>query len=114
MQMEESWSPIFHPHRRLSVFQRHTRQEAREAAKMVKDDLERLELVTSPEKFQWDPVQRFELCGFQWDLKEFRVEVTKEKRDRIKSMARCASQFIWHSAGGVLCLFRQWRSSDWG
>ena len=59
-----------------------TRQEAREAAKMVKDDLERLELVTSPEKFQWDPVQRFELCNFQWDLKEFRVEVTKEKRDR--------------------------------
>ena len=36
-----------------------TKQEAREAAKMVKDDLDRLGLVTSPEKCQWDPVQRF-------------------------------------------------------
>ena len=53
---------------------------------MVKDDLDRL--VTSPKKCQWSPVQRFVWCGFQWALKEFRVEVTEEKRNRIKSMAR--------------------------
>ena len=65
-----------------------TKQEASEAAEMVKDDLDRLGLVTSPEKCQWSPVQRFVWCGFQWDLKEFRVEVTEEKRNRIKSMAK--------------------------
>ena len=58
-----------------------------EAAKIVREDLERLGLVTSADKCQWDPVQRFVWCGFLWDLKEFRVEVTEEKKDRIKSMA---------------------------
>jgi hypothetical protein len=65
-----------------------TKQEAREAAKMFKDDLDRLGLVTSPEKCQWEPVQRFVWCGFQWYLKEFRVEVTEEKRYRIRFYTR--------------------------
>ena len=34
-----------------------TKQEASEAGEMVKDDLDRLGLVTSPEKCQWSPVQ---------------------------------------------------------
>ena len=67
---------------------KNTKDEAREAAKMVKEDLEKLGLVTSVEKCQWEPVQRFVWCGFLWDLKEFRVEVTEEKKDRIKAMAK--------------------------
>ena len=51
-----------------------------EAAKRVKKDLESLGLVTSVEKCQWQPVQKFEWCGFFWDLVEFRVRVTEEKK----------------------------------
>ena len=67
---------------------KNTKEEAREAAKLVMTDLEKLGLVTSPDKCEWEPVQRFIWCGFQWDLKEFRVEVTTEKKNRIKDMAR--------------------------
>ena len=38
---------------------KNTEDEAREAARMVKEDLEELGLVTSVEKCQWEPVQRF-------------------------------------------------------
>ena len=62
-------------------------EEAVEAAKRVKKDLESLGLVTSVEKCQWQPVQKFEWCGFFWDLVEFRVRVTEDKKQRIKSMA---------------------------
>ena len=62
-------------------------EEAMEAAKRVKEDLESLGLVTSVEKCQWKPVQKFEWCGFSWDLVEFRVRVTEDKKQRIKSMA---------------------------
>ena len=65
-----------------------TEDEAREAARMVKEDLEELGLVTSVEKCQLEPVQRFVWCGFLWDLKEFRVEATEAKKDRIKAMAK--------------------------
>ena len=54
---------------------------------MVKEDLERLGLVTLKEKCQWEPVQKFVWCRFLWDLNEFRVLVTEEKKDSIKAMA---------------------------
>ena len=54
---------------------------------MVKKDLGKLGLVTSQDKCQWEPVQKFVWCGFEWDTKNFRVSVTEEKRDRIKAMA---------------------------
>ena len=38
---------------------KNTEDEAREAARMVKEDLEELGLVTSVEKCQWEPMQRF-------------------------------------------------------
>ena len=62
-------------------------EEAVEAALKVKKDLENLGLVTSVEKCQWQPVQKFEWCGFFWDLVEFRVRITEVKKERIKSMA---------------------------
>ena len=64
-----------------------TKEEARRAAEMVRKDLEILGLVVSPEKCQWEPVQEFSWCGFQWNLKEFTVSVTEEKQERIKKMA---------------------------
>jgi hypothetical protein len=88
-----------------------TKEEARQAAMMVKEDLERLGLVTSKEKCMWEPVQQFVWCGFLWDLKEFRVEVTEEKKDRIKSMAKeflgklvvTGSSFYW--VGNFMCTY---------
>ena len=65
-----------------------TREEARIAANRVKEDLYQLGLITSEKKCQWDPVQVFIWCGFKWDLKNFRVEVTVEKKERIKKMAQ--------------------------
>ena len=62
--------------------------ECQRAAETVKKDLEKLGLVTSPEKCCWTPVQFFTWCGFDWDLQRFRVSVTKEKKERIKAMAR--------------------------
>ena len=65
-----------------------TREECEIAAKTVKDDLEKLGLVTSPEKCCWTPKQQFTWCGFDWDLAQFTVAVTEEKRTRIKDLAR--------------------------
>ena len=64
-----------------------TREECERAAKTVKDDLEELGLVTSPDKCCWIPQQQFTWCGFDWDLAEFTVAVTEDKRKRIKEMA---------------------------
>ena len=65
-----------------------TREECEIAAKTVKDDLEKLGLVTSPEKCCWIPKQQFTWCGFDWDLAKFTVAVTEEKKTRIKELAR--------------------------
>ena len=65
-----------------------SKKKAEEAAKVVRSDLMELGLVLSEEKCQWDPVQRFQWCGFLWDLAEFRVEVPDDKVARIKDMAR--------------------------
>ena len=54
----------------------------------MKDDLEKLGLVTSPEKCCWIPKQQFTWCGFDCDLAQFTVAVTEEKRTRIKDLAR--------------------------
>ena len=64
------------------------KKDCQEAAEMVKKDLEELGLVTSPEKCCWTPVQSFTWCGFDWDLQKFRVSVTAEKKERIRSMAK--------------------------
>ena len=65
-----------------------TEQECVQAAKVIQDDLESLGLVTSPEKCCWKPTQTFTWCGFDWDTKQFTVAVTKDKKDRIKGIAR--------------------------
>jgi hypothetical protein len=54
-------------------------KEAQVAAKMVRSDLMKLGLVVSEEKCQWEPIQRFQWCGFVWDLKDFRVEVPEQE-----------------------------------
>ena len=75
-----------------------TKKEASVAADMIKKDLDILGLVTSRDKCQWEPVQEFVWCGFNWDTKEFTVSVTEEKRDRIKAMARKLCRQEWVSA----------------
>ena len=70
------------------VMIKESKLECHKAAETVRKDLEELGLVTSPDKCCWTPVQSFTWCGFDWDLKNFRVSVTKEKKDRIKVMAR--------------------------
>ena len=67
---------------------RETKEEAQEAASMVRKDLAVLGLKVSEDKSMWKPVQQFEWCGFFWDTARFRVEVTRSKRDRIKRMAQ--------------------------
>ena len=49
----------------------------------VNRNLERLGLITSPDKCELAPVW----CGFDWDLKTFRVEVTGSKKERIRVMS---------------------------
>jgi hypothetical protein len=46
-----------------------TMKEAQVAVKMVRSDLLKLGLVVREERCQWEPVQRFQWCGFVWDLK---------------------------------------------
>ena len=65
-----------------------TKKECMEAAKVIQDDLKDLGLVTSPEKCCWEPTQTFTWCGFDWDTKNFTVAVTKDKKERIKRMAK--------------------------
>ena len=62
--------------------------ECQRVAETVKKDWMKLGLVTSSENCCWTPVQFFTRCGCDWDLQRFRVSVTKEKKDRIKAMAR--------------------------
>ena len=75
-----------------------TKEEATVAADMVRKDLEVLGLVTSRDKCQWEPVQEFVWCGFDWDTRNFTVSVTREKRDRIKTMAKELWGQEWVSA----------------
>ena len=65
-----------------------TLEEAKVAAKQVREDLQELGLVVSEEKCAWEPCQEFQWCGFDWDLKEFKVMVPQDKKTRIKEMAR--------------------------
>ena len=66
---------------------KHTKEECEKAARTVKEDLDELGLVTSPDKCCWIPQQQFTWCGFDWDLAKFTVAVTEDKRKRIKEMA---------------------------
>ena len=70
-----------------------SKKKAQKAAKVVRFDLKELGLVLSEEKCQWDPVQRFQWCGFLWDLADFRVEVPDDKVARIKDKARRTAAF---------------------
>ena len=65
-----------------------TKEEAVKAANLVKNDLEDLGLITSPDKCLWKPTQELVWCGFLWNLRTFTVEVTKKKVERIKSLAK--------------------------
>ena len=56
--------------------------------KDIREDITKLGLVVSEEKCCWEPCQKFEWCGFQWYLKEFTISVPKDKKTRIKQMAK--------------------------
>ena len=65
-----------------------TREAAQTAADVVREDLCKLGLITSPEKCIWEPTQRLTWCGFVWDTLLFKVWVQEDKLDRMKNAAQ--------------------------
>ena len=64
------------------IFGCETFELCKQASDLIYSDLIKANVLPNPKKSQWEPVQLLEWLGFEWDMAEGGVRVTKKRLDK--------------------------------